>query len=120
MCQLDPHCRAIMSRHTWEKIASRWNKRKQRQKNKKDVWSSEVTLGCQHWGVKSYMIVVQDHSEQVSEIVSRLGYHIDTCKKTNKTKNKWTNQTWERDGKIEKTRENNKDHHILPQILISP
>ena len=34
------------------------------------------------------MIVVQEHSEQVSEIVSKLGYHIDTCKKTNKIKNK--------------------------------
>lgn len=66
------------------------------------------------------MIVVQEHSEQVSEIVSKLGYHIDTCKKTNKIKNKRTIQTCERDGKIEKTRENNKDHHILPQILISP
>lgn len=38
------------------------------------------------------MIVVQDHSEQVSEIVSRLGYHIDTCKK-NKTKQKTNEQT---------------------------
>lgn len=37
------------------------------------------------------MIVVQDHSEQVSEIVSRLGYHIDTCKK--KTKQKTNEQT---------------------------
>ena len=32
------------------------------------------------------MIVVQDHSEQVSEIVSRLGYHIDTCKKKKQNK----------------------------------
>ena len=38
------------------------------------------------------MIVVQDHSEQVSEIVSRLGYHIDTCKK-NKQNKKTNEQT---------------------------
>ena len=36
------------------------------------------------------MIVVQDHSEQVSEIVSKLGYHIDTCKKTKQKTNEQT------------------------------